>query len=134
MPVKSLDHVNLRTAQLDAMRQFYTDVLGMESGPRPPFSFNGAWMYCDGKPVVHLVDVTEAPQKADLSLEHYALRADGMAEFAEHLKSKGVGYSVIVLPEYGDRQLHVRDPDGNHIHVDFGPEEPGEVENFTPPG
>ena len=52
--------------------------------------------------------------------------------FASHLRGLGVGYSVVVLPEYGDRQLHVRDPDGNHIHVDFGPEEPGEVENFTP--
>ena len=89
-------------------------------------------MYCGERPIVHLVDVGKEPKKAELSLEHYALRGEDMMGFASHLRGLGVGYSVVVLPEYGDRQLHVRDPDGNHIHVDFGPEEPGEVENFTP--
>lgn len=132
MPVKSLDHVNLRTAQLDVMREFYTEVLGMEAGPRPSFSFDGAWMYCEGHPAVHLVGVAKPAEKADLSLEHFALRAEDMTGFAEHLRSKRIGYSVIVLPDYGDRQLHIRDPDGNHVHVDFGPDEPGEIENYTP--
>ncbi len=132
MPVKTLDHVNLRTAQLSEMRQFYTDVLGMEAGPRPPFSFGGEWMYCDGHPIVHLVETRESAEKTGLSLEHFALRGEDMMGFSAHLRNLGVGYSVVTLPDFGDRQLHISDPDGNHIHVDFGPEEPGEVKNFSP--
>ena len=47
MPVtlKRLDHVNLRTANLDVMVAWYGRILGMHPGPRPGFSFPGAWLY-----------------------------------------------------------------------------------------
>src|SRR3546814_5989022 len=38
MPLSRLDHVNLRTAELAAMQTFYSEVLGMSLGPRPPRS------------------------------------------------------------------------------------------------
>src|SRR3546814_17296537 len=52
MPLSRLDHVNLRTAELAAMQTFYSEVLGMSLGPRPPFSFDGAWLYCGGQATV----------------------------------------------------------------------------------
>ena len=48
MPLGKLDHVNVRTAQLDKMIAWYEDVLEMEVGPRPNFPFPGAWLYADG--------------------------------------------------------------------------------------
>ena len=56
MPLSALDHVNLRTAHLEEMCAFYCEVLGLERGPRPPFPFPGAWLYCGGRPCVHLVE------------------------------------------------------------------------------
>jgi len=49
-----LDHVNIRTDDLDASTAFYRDIIGLEVGPRPSFSFAGAWLYHDGQAVVHL--------------------------------------------------------------------------------
>jgi catechol 2,3-dioxygenase-like lactoylglutathione lyase family enzyme len=52
-----LDHFNIRTRKLDDTVRFYEDFLGLEKGARPNFAFPGAWMYSEGKPVVHLVDI-----------------------------------------------------------------------------
>ena len=37
-----LDHVNIRTDGLEASTAFYRDIIGLEVGPRPSFSFAGA--------------------------------------------------------------------------------------------
>ena len=59
MPLKQLDHVNVRTANLDAMVSWYRDILGMQVGDRPQFSFPGAWMYVGDQAVIHLVGVVD---------------------------------------------------------------------------
>jgi NADPH:quinone reductase-like Zn-dependent oxidoreductase len=41
MQIEKLDHVNLRTTQLDSMIDWYSNVLGMRSGDRPDFPFSG---------------------------------------------------------------------------------------------
>ena len=50
----ALDHVNIRTRRLSVLRAFYTDVLGLKDGPRPPFGHPGAWLYAGDHPIVHL--------------------------------------------------------------------------------
>lgn len=118
------DHVNVRTANLAGMLQFYTEVLGLRSGARPAFSFNGAWLYCGDRAVVHLVEVAEAPApRGELRLEHFAFAATDLAGFLARLNGAGLPYRIAVLPGSGVRQVNVHDPDGNRIHVDFGPEE-----------
>lgn len=120
MALKRLDHVNVRTADLAAMTAWYRDVLGLEPGPRPAFPFGGAWLYCDGLPIIHLVEVAAAPPDAPaLKLEHFAIRAEGMAEFLAHLDAKGARYQRGEVPGFGITQVNVWDPDGNHIHIDF---------------
>mgnify|MGYP000188652562 CR=1 FL=1 len=58
--LKKLDHVNVRTARLDAMIAWYGEMLGMNTGPRPDFDFPGAWLYAGDNAVIHLVGV-DAP-------------------------------------------------------------------------
>ncbi len=125
-----LDHVNIRTANLEAMVGFYRDVLGLEQGARPPFSFGGAWLYCGDKAAVHLVQ-TSAGAAATVKvtavagepkIEHFAFRAEGLEQFVERLKAHDVEYRLTVVPKIGLRQVHVDDPDGNHIEVSFAPE------------
>lgn len=120
MPLISFDHVNVRTAQLDRMIAFYGDVLGLQSGPRPDFAFPGAWMYLGDRALVHLVGVTTTePPGPTLTLEHFAFRAKDMDAFRQTLGAHGVSYSVDEVPGFPIVQINFRDPDGNHIHVDF---------------
>ena len=84
MSVGVLDHFNIRTRDLASTVRFYEDVLGLEKGPRPNFAFPGAWMYSEGKAVVHIVDIskTDEAQKADSGVVHHVAFAsrgfDGM--------------------------------------------------------
>ena len=54
MPLTALDHYTIRTSDLNRSVRFYSEILGLENGARPPFRTPGAWLYCDGRPVVHL--------------------------------------------------------------------------------
>lgn len=123
--VKRLDHVNLRTADLERMVAWCGAVLGMEPGPRPGFSFPGAWLYADGQPVIHLVGV-DRPRTADpedLRLEHFALSAEGLGAILDRLKEAGETYRLNRIEDFGIVQVNLWDPDGNHIHVDFAASE-----------
>ena len=57
MTTRGLDHINLRAdrATLDALKDFYCDVLGLENGDRPPLGFPGYWLYSGGVATVHLL-------------------------------------------------------------------------------
>ena len=57
MRLLAFDHVNVRTANLAAMVDWYDRVLGMKPGKRPNFDFPGAWLYLGDQALVHLVRV-----------------------------------------------------------------------------
>ncbi len=119
--MQRLDHVNVRTSQLDAMIEWYGRMLGMATGPRPDFSFPGAWLYAGDKAVVHLVGV-EAEPDADasaLKLEHFALKATGMRELLDRAEAAGERIELRKVPSFPIVQVNIWDPDGNHIHIDF---------------
>lgn len=122
MQIGKLDHVNLRTTQLETMIDWYSNILGMHSGDRPNFPFPGAWMYAGESAAVHLIGIDGAPgsgSEVDLKLEHFAFSATGGAKFEEKLRAIGVQYQRIDLPEINIYQINLWDPDGNHIHIDF---------------
>jgi catechol 2,3-dioxygenase-like lactoylglutathione lyase family enzyme len=116
-----LDHVNIRTASLEVMRNWYVRVLGMVDGWRPPFSFPGAWLYSGDTPIVHLVGVERAPgaKEAELRLEHFALQGDDLQALRARLETEDVPYREARVPGTDLLQINVHDPDGNHIHIDF---------------
>jgi hypothetical protein len=92
----------------------------MRAGFRPPFPFPGAWIYCGENAVIHLVGVAELPpQQRMLQLEHFAFNAVGLKDFLARLEREKVPYDGRRVQGGGGVQINVRDPDGNHIHVDF---------------
>jgi catechol 2,3-dioxygenase-like lactoylglutathione lyase family enzyme len=120
MTVNAFDHVNVRTANLDAMVAFYGEILGLHPGKRPDFKFPGAWLYLGDQAYIHLVGVAKAPEAGgNVTLEHFAFRATGLAAFREKLDARGIPHSVDAVPGFPVVQVNFHDPDGNHIHVDF---------------
>ena len=128
MKIGKLDHVNVRTRQVEAMVEWYGRVLGMPSGKRPPFPFPGAWLYAGDHPAVHLVGVSDEPANEDPKIEHFAFSASGLRPFVGRLKETGERHEIRVVPSFGIVQVNVWDPDGNHIHIDFDPREDGASE------
>jgi catechol 2,3-dioxygenase-like lactoylglutathione lyase family enzyme len=117
-----LDHVNIRTRKLDETLRFYCEVLGLSQGPRPNFSFPGAWMYSEGRAVVHLVDIapTDEVQKADSGVVHHvAFASRGFARMKAHLQTTGVSYKSVQVPGGELWQIFVRDPNGVMIELNY---------------
>src|SRR5580692_13112466 len=101
MSVGVLDHFNIRTRNLADTVHFYEDVLGLEKCDRPNFAFPGAWMYSDGKAVVHLVDIspTEEAQKADSGVVHHvAFASRDFAGMKQRLQSRGMAFDTRQVP------------------------------------
>ena len=122
MSVGVLDHFNIRTRNLAATVRFYEDILGLENGERPNFAFPGAWMYSEGKAVVHLVDIspTAEPQKPDSGVVHHvAFVSTGFAAMKARLQSKGMTYDSRQVPGGDLWQIFVNDPNGVMIELNY---------------
>lgn len=122
MSVGMLDHFNIRTRKLAETVRFYEDILGLQNGERPNFAFPGAWMYSEGKAVVHLVDIspTSEPQKPDSGVVHHvAFVSQGFAAMKDRLKSKGMAFEARQVPGGDLWQIFVNDPNGVMIELNY---------------
>ena len=119
MALQAFDHVNIITANLDGMVQWYEEVLGLRSGKRPNFPFPGAWIYLGDQAIVHLVGASAERQSLEPKIEHFAIRAEGLQDFLAHLDAHDTPYQLADVPGFGITQVNIHDPDGNHIHIDF---------------
>ena len=122
MSVGVLDHYNLRTRKFDETVRFYVDILGLENGPRPNFTFPGAWLYSDGRAIVHLVDLspTSEPQKPDSGVVHHvAFISRGFLAMKERLRGKGVKFDSREVPGGDVWQIFIHDPNGVMIELNY---------------
>jgi catechol 2,3-dioxygenase-like lactoylglutathione lyase family enzyme len=110
-----LDHVNIRTGDLDASTAFYRDIIGLEVGPRPGFSFAGAWLYHDGQAVVHLK--CPAASNAEGAIEHVAFFTTAFDEVSAAIQARRIEHKVQGLPDGSLRQCFLRDPNGVLVEI-----------------
>jgi catechol 2,3-dioxygenase-like lactoylglutathione lyase family enzyme len=130
-----LDHFTIRTTDLDATRDFFTDAVGLTVGNRPPFPFAGYWLYGDGRAIVHLVgveasrsyvlghggadDPADDPGADTGAVDHLAFRGDDHAATLARLAKCGRDYTERTVPGRGDRQIFVRGPHGLVVELVF---------------
>jgi catechol 2,3-dioxygenase-like lactoylglutathione lyase family enzyme len=122
MALGGLDHVTIRIGsdRLGPVRDFYVDVLGLDEGERPPFTFPGHWLYLGGRPVVHLAGREGLEASADTGcIDHVAFSATGLAETKQRLEARDVGYREQTVPMIGLHQLFVTDPAGIKVELNF---------------
>jgi catechol 2,3-dioxygenase-like lactoylglutathione lyase family enzyme len=127
MQLDRIDHYTLRCteAQLEPLRVFYGDVLGLQVGPRPDFDFPGTWLYLGGHPVVHLAALahrteTQAGVAASASgLDHVAFRASGLAATRRRLTERGMSWEERPVPGFPLHQVFLTDPLGLRIELTF---------------
>jgi catechol 2,3-dioxygenase-like lactoylglutathione lyase family enzyme len=115
-----LDHVTLRTHDLEGTRAFLEDVLDLRPGYRPAFSFPGYWLYADNEPVVHLIPGHGGPvDRAGETIDHVGFRLTDHEGMRRKLDGLGVSYSRMELPELGERRLFIRTPTGILLELVF---------------
>ncbi len=132
MPAMSLNHYTILARDLEATKSFYTDIVGLSVGDRPPLAFPGYWLYCGGVPTVHLIgnrvenepipDSVKDPAKTG-RLDHIAFSCEGLKDMKAKLERHGMKYDERVLPRLNMTQLFYYDPDGIAVECNFPPQE-----------
>ena len=117
--ISRLDHVNILTNDVDACRRFYVDALGFEEGYRPPFDFPGLWLYLDGAPVIHIIEVAKPLPGNSGNIDHIAFRAHNFDKFAAMLGAKGIAYEDRAVPGMEVHQIFCFDPHGIKVEFNF---------------
>ena len=120
MPPRGLDHVNIAGPPelIERCRVFYTRVLGLEEGPRPPFRSRGFWLYASQHAIVHLVERAET-REGESALDHFAFVCDGLEAMRATLDGQGIEYRLDYVPATQHTQIFLRDPAGVGIELNF---------------
>ena len=137
MQIVGVDHVTVRVRpdQVEAMRAFYEDVLGLQTGPRA-LRFPGVWLYLNGQAVVHVAGNldADAPPGTDGGFDHFALRTRGLAEAKARLDRAGIPWREVWRPELAILQIVLHDPAGVKVELTFDPAEHDGIAPARSPG
>ncbi|SDR56996.1 Catechol 2,3-dioxygenase [Rhizobiales bacterium GAS191] len=115
-----LDHVTLRTHDLEGTRAFLESVLDLRPGYRPAFPFPGYWLYANAEPVVHLIPGQgSSATRAGEAIDHVGFRLADHDGMRRKLDDLGIPYSRMELPELGERRLFIRTPTGILLELVF---------------
>jgi catechol 2,3-dioxygenase-like lactoylglutathione lyase family enzyme len=118
LAILSLDHINIRTAELERTRAFFTEVLGLTVGWRPDFPFAGAWLYAGDRPVVHLVEVARpAAPSSGSALDHFAFAVDDFDATVASLRAHGFAFEPAEVPGGAIRQLFITELNGVTVEL-----------------
>ena len=130
--VVELHHHGIRigttTEEVEQARQFYTDVLGLQTDPGRPNipSIPGFWMYVgqgEQTSQIHLMGARgmspmARSEKEDPTLPHVALAVENIQEAREELERRGIWHWRIQgLVGNNSDQVFVQDPFGNVIEL-----------------
>lgn len=129
MEIAGIDHIVLRTTQLDAMLAFYCQVLGCEL-ERQTSPEVGLTQLRAGNAMIDLVTLDSnlgkaggpAPALTGRNLDHFCLQLKPVSEveIIDHLQRHGIDVDAFAL-RYGalgqKRTLYISDPDGNRVEL-----------------
>jgi glyoxylase I family protein len=118
-----LDHVTIRTLDLQATRDFFLSVFDLREGERPlaiQRRIPGHWLYSEGRPLVHIIGSQGSGfDRAAEAIDHVGFRMQGYAEFRNKLNQLGIRYSTMDLADLEERRLFFRAPGGPLLEAVF---------------
>jgi catechol 2,3-dioxygenase-like lactoylglutathione lyase family enzyme len=144
MPLSHIEHLLIASDDIDATRDWYARVLGMQPGPHPDFGFPVHWMYLGGADVVHigpsarnadeiqkkyLGRTSQASAAGTGAIDHIAFRATGLREMLAHLRKENIAFSQRRANGQALFQLFFYDPNGIKIELNF---DAAEAEGIAP--
>ena len=122
--ISGINHYNLRATpeNIEILKSFYVDIVGLQVGHRPPFKNGGYWLYANEKDVLHLSfsknDITNELHVSS-TFDHMAFTAKNEMDHINVLKENNIDYIIREVPEIGTRQIFFKDPAGNGIELIF---------------
>jgi catechol 2,3-dioxygenase-like lactoylglutathione lyase family enzyme len=125
-----MEHVLVLSDDIDASREFYTAVVGLQVGARPPLEFPGFWLYAGSTPCLHLAErqaYLEHAGRLGLSttpdafgrgpVDHIAFNARDYEDVVARLEQGGVHAVRNTVAGGSMQQLFFDDPNGVRVEI-----------------
>jgi catechol 2,3-dioxygenase-like lactoylglutathione lyase family enzyme len=125
--VNALDHINIRTPDLQRTVQFLSTVLGLTPRKAPGLAITEfAWLFtAGGAPIFHL---QTSPREASAAgerrsatgpIDHVALDCSGYDEMIARLASLDIAHRRNEVKAANLRQIFITDPNGIVIELNY---------------
>lgn len=130
-----LNHALLLASNIQEMSHFLIQALGLKKGKRPPFGFDGVWLYDEmNNPCVHIAGRYDTNYeqsyylgkviKPDISpssptVDHLAFFSTDYERVKERLMVHGVSFVEHEIPEVNEHQIFIKGPDALKIEILF---------------
>jgi catechol 2,3-dioxygenase-like lactoylglutathione lyase family enzyme len=121
--IQGMNHFTVIAENLDRTLEFYVGLLGLEQGHRPDLGFPGAWLYADGRAILHVYGDRPVPAGRAGVIDHMAFTAIGLKAVKARFDAAGVKYDLRQQRDAGTWQLFCFDPNGAKVELDFDPSE-----------
>ena len=114
MKINGLDHINIRTRDLDGSARFYVNVFGLTAETTPTLPRDRALWLCDhaGKPILHLFIGDANREGTTGPIHHVALDCSGFEDMCARLRAHDLKPDIRENPDQSFRQVFVADPFG----------------------
>ena len=117
--IQGMNHFTVIAENLDRTLEFYVGLLGLEQGHRPDLGFPGAWLYADGRAILHVYGDRPVPAGRAGVIDHMAFSARGLKEMKARFDARGWKYELRQQAGAGTWQLFSHDPNGARVELDF---------------
>lgn len=116
MQLLGLDHVTIRTSDIEGTKNFFIAVFDVMVKERPKQiqRIPGYWLYNKQLPVIHIIGsyMNTRPVYMGETIDHVGFKIQGYEEFKERLTSLGIDYSLMDLKEINERRVFFHTPTG----------------------
>ena len=127
MTIAGMNHFTVLTDDVAKTVRFYSDVLDLVAGERPNFDFPGAWLYAEGRAILHIVGGRAREALKPGVIDHIAFSARGLAATLARLAAHNVEHICRQQVGSGVWQVFFFDPNGARVELDFAADESAEA-------
>jgi catechol 2,3-dioxygenase-like lactoylglutathione lyase family enzyme len=137
MPVRKLDHVNIRTGDVPGTASFFQDILGLraEAAPGAKSIDHGCWIHDpDGRAIIHIGPIDAAypsddafpftPAQGSGAVHHVALECDDLPAMLRRLDAANLTVARKDYPSANLCQLFVTERNGIILELNFRSDAP----------
>lgn len=143
MPITHLNHINIRTADMQASAHYYETVFDFKAVPIPGLAAAGQALWLTnhvGEPIIHLFSHADYPVSSAWpipllgdesgkmvegrtgSIHHLALTCSGLQDVLQRMASAGAVFSVHERQNQNLTQVFTVDPHGILLELNFAHE------------
>ena len=124
MEILEVNHLTIKTLDIEATARFYTEIIGATQLDRPNFPVPGCWLAVGGTQI-HVMGGDGALDHngefvpGGAAFDHMAFMASGIEDFRDKFRNNKIEWKEFEIPGADVWQLFVYDPSGVLIELAF---------------